>query len=469
MRGEITEERANQLPSSIAQGAVVQLFAGTSDPIWEGRLAAPAHVTNGVAHVAASGHKTRLEKEDERLLFQTRDYGLWQTVGSEPFEPFGTQEDVEAEARRAALMFKASKDVAYSSGDSNGVAIWVPGATISRYAFDVVANRTSVNFDVRSRRFTGPAGSRNTVADHALSSTTFSVAQNVSSAEDALVLLLRANGASTPANNLIVRIKNLRAYGIATSDTYLAYQAMQHAAGLLSFDSAGISTSLDLNCLPLDWQDSWASLFDYLAMLEDGWWRVLDDRGSGPYVEANTWANSTTWTCAQAEGARLDLTPSEKFNKVQVNYFGLNGAPRRVRATASPDPLASIGISNVYEETIEDPQANSTLAETVRDALLAVVSTDSYTGTIEVAKARDEAGREAIHEIRAGDKVTVSDWAMGESFTHRIHDVEYRADGVTLGIEGPVNPTAAILEVAGLKQARKRHPVRKRKGRRNRK
>lgn len=453
MEGSITAATARRLPFSVAQGATVTAYLDSGNVMWEGRLSSDPHIQEGVARFGALGHKERLEKEHGRLLYQTRDYSLWQDAGDEPHSIAFMEDNIDAEARRSALFFRIYRDETYASGDVRYVALWVPGAEITRYAGNIVRSSDTAFWDIRIQRFTGPSGARTVVADHGLNTgDPTSLDETIATPEDALLIGLRnlSGVSTTPGQNQTYRFNNLRVNGIASGDTFTIVDVFNDVADRVDLDVGGVAAGLTTNVLPLDWTEgAWSELLDYVAMLGLAWWRVLEDRGSGPYLEAATWDDSRAWTTMQSHhGARLSLAPLEVFNRVVVHYQSVSGIARQVTVDADPDPLAGTGLTNTYEEELADPQANATLATAVADALIGQVAERRFAGSIDLVQARDEAGRDSPLEVLAGDVVTVADWDMGESRAMRIHEVEYRPDGISVGIESEVSVTAMIAGAA---------------------
>jgi hypothetical protein len=431
----------------IDQGSEVKFYAGDDEPFYEGRLASKPSLAEGIAECAATGYKAELEKDSERLMFQIRGAAEFQDGADEPFN-FTTKEEIEATIKASSLWFRGDSTVSYASGDVHHLALWLPGAKISGYAMDRVISNTSSTWELRTQRYTGPSGTKTTITDHGLGTLSASISGSVSagSQEDGLTIGMRANAAYSPTVNHRLRINNLRIYGIATTDTYTVQEVLSYLADMHGWTDE-VSTALNLNCLPLDWQASHADLADYAVVLQDGWWRVC-----GTKLTAGKWSESRNWTTTLAKGARAELTPLEKFGQVQVNYRNTSGALRRVRSAQS-----SNGLANVYPVSLDDPQAGSTLAAAVAANLLPQVEVDAFFGTIHITEAVDDSGIRDIRQIRAGDTVTISDHDIGTSFTHRIHDVANGADGVVAATNWEAS-AAGLIARAGLRSQRQMQP-----------
>lgn len=441
--------------SLATQGSVITGYT-PQRVMWEGRLTSPPHVKDGKADIFAAGHKTRVEKENERLLFQSRDTSLWSNAADPPHNfdltSNSISDDVDADVRGSTLFYK-NATVPYASGDQQILAFWAPGADIKRVAFSIGHARSNTNFDIRMQKFMGPTGGRTTVGDFSLAAAAAdTVNQAVTGSFDAVTLSMRSNtGPHTPSNAMGIRLQNLRVNGKADGDEASTAFVMRTIADEIGFDRH--VTGLGLNVLPLDWVDDWASLADYVTMLANGWWRVCEDRGDGPILEAGEWSQSKEWFVSQSQGARLDLVPLELYNRAIVNYEGVDSSPRRVRVVADPNPLLSSGINNVYEEGLDDRQPDDQLATSVAEFLIARYSVPRWAGSIEIC------GPEA-YEYKAGDKLTVTDWDMAESFTHKIVDVTYERDLVTVSVEEDISAARIIANSQNRESRRRRKRIR---------
>lgn len=476
MSGTAREADWNRLPSSSQrQGAVVTAYTQAGRAIYEGVLPRNPQIKGGLVFIEAEGHKREVEKRTERLLFQSRDYQAWSDWIDAPFDQSGQEESLEAIIKASALVYKLLKDTAYSAGDFHGLAFWAPGSpdefgNIRRYAFDLVKTGNAGNFDLRTRRFTGPQGTATTIEDINLGAAgPSSVDTGIPSAnaEDALVIIARANANATPGINNFFRLKNLRVNGLRpanriSDDNYQSWVCVKAITDRVGYDQGGISTSPSRNVLPLDWTEDWASALDYLTLLDDSFWRVLDDRGNGPLIEYDKWANSKEWFVS-SHGADVDLKPLELYDGAIVKYENHRGRRREKKVIATNPP----GTGLFFEEELEDPQNNDTLATNVATDLAEYLSQPRYAGSVQVVSAKDSTGRDTPREVRAGDVLTISDFGPAESLTkQRILEVSQTRTEVMINIEAQ-DPTALVSrDVELFDLARLRRKKRRRRRRR---
>lgn len=448
MRGTIKEADARRIPSTVMQGSLVKGFTDGGSVVFEGRLSAPPAIRGGLATFAAQGESVRAVKRTNRLLYQSRDVSLWTDRANPPYSDTGSSPDLRVDVSPGALTWEFESGQAASAGEYHGVRFWAPGTQISRYAFRMLSTFTAANHVIRTHRFTGPNGSPTLVLDHPLALDT-TVDAGTGAGEDGLNFeFILTSGSGTWTSNFI-RLIDVRVNGNdLLTDSFTGSQVVADVGQRCGYDTSAVLTT-SLNVLPLDWTSgSWAELLSYIATLEDRYWGVYED-GKLKYP---AWGDRE-WTVYQADGATVDLTPLELYNQVTVKYVDVGGAPREVTVTASPDPLAATGIVNVWEESLADVQADSTLATQVAGNLLQRVSVQRYAGRIDCIKAIDSTGRDAPFEIRAGDTVRVADWDMNTAVTLRVFEVEYTPNGVSLGIEAGVS-IASMLARAGLVGAR---------------
>lgn len=472
MSGRATEEDWNRLPSSAqGQGAQVTAFTQGGAVVWQGVLPRNPQIKAGVVFIEAEGHRREVEKQTDRLLYQSRDYQQWQDALDTPHE-LPQDEDLEAEARASTLWYRIPRDEAFVAGNEHGLVLWAPGSPggLQRYAFIPVKSRDAGNFDISSSRFTGPAGTRTAIADHNLGAGGPStVDQAITNAEDAIKLAVRTVNNVTPTATTRVRLTNLRVNGIrptgrTSDDNYQSFIVAQDVGTRAGYDTSGVSTIPVRNVLPLDWTEgSWSGLLDYLSLLDDSYWLVLDDRGAGPVLEYRRWSESREWFVSSI-GADADLKPLELYDGAIVNYESHRGRQRQVKVTATNPP----GTGLFFEEDLEDPQANNTLATNVATDLAEHLSQSRYAGSVNVVSVRDSAGRDVPREVLPGDVLTISDWLPAESLPKQhILEVSQTPTEVTIGVEAQ-DPTALIsqdVELFGLARLRRKRRRRQRKRR----
>jgi hypothetical protein len=450
-RGRIPETDWRKAPAA-GQGSTLAAFTGDGTNIWEGRIGAVPQIKGGIASLAAQGMQYQARKMHDRLLIRSDGLDQWALVESDPLSGGDSYRKVLVNIDRRAEFSVNEGDSLVAGGNSrNGIAFYAEGIPLDQVKFTMAYNSADAtnNLELQTVVVDGPAigagGVQDTYATSAGNIDATKTSNFGVTPFDTVIIYLHVNTNFTPASRLHFILKNLSVYSaINTTDTFHAYQVLAYIGDQFGWDTAGVQSST-FNILPFDHVDDWGSNADYVSELEDRWWRVLDDRGSGPYLESGTWANSTNWTVSMGENADPNLLPLELFDKVVVHYETPAGVLRQKSATST-----SISVGNAFEITLEDRQSDPALASAVASALLTKYSTQRYSGMISVVAARDNTGRTNPYLIRHGDTITVADWDVGASITLRVEEVEYTPQEVRVGIESSVN------ELALIKKARRR-------------
>jgi hypothetical protein len=243
-----------------------------------------------------------------------------------------------------------------------------------------------------------------------------------------------------------LRLWNLRVNDAGTTtDSLTTSDLVRDVAARLGWDPSGVRSS-GLDVMPLDisggsWSDA---ALDYAATLDDWFWRVLENRGQGPFLEYGPWERE--WVVYLQAGNTADLTPTEIFNRVLVWWTDDAGAAHSVEQVASPDPLAAFGITNTFEYELPDGRNASTLADTVASTLLSRLSQARWQGTVDVQVVASGPSRDPWG-ILPGDLLTIADW-KGDRLTGRVVSVDLRSSGVTVGLEQPASVASLVGRAA---------------------
>jgi hypothetical protein len=451
--GYIPEDTLRRHPTQIAQGAVLTGFSDSESVVWEGPVDADPEPDRGLVKITATGHMGRARAAVGRRLYLVRDYSLIQDGGDEPMLFTPVNDNIEAEVRESQLFFRAFVDETYTINQAHPLAMWAPGALITSYAYDIIKSGNTNDFELRMQSFTGPSGSRTNLEDIALTAGgpgSRDVA--ISVPEDGLVWNLRNVTGSAPTANRKVRLQNMRIRGLATTDNFRSDQVIADVGSALGYDISGVKTSV-LDVMPLDWtQGSWLDLMLYISGLEDRRVLVREDRGSGPFLDYDGW--DTTWKIRRARDGSPELEALPVYNRVIVHYSDPAGTPLQVTVDVSVPELALRGITNVWEESLSDPQLDSTLAQTVANYLAERYSTKRYAGKVDIIGATSDSGRPVPpFEVLPGGVVNASDFGPDDAKILRIHEVQYRPTGATLGLESPVS-IDGLVALYGLQLAR---------------
>lgn len=448
---EIPEEEARKL-NIVARETEVAIYTGSDKRRFHGRVSSkPRYTSEGTAEISAVGFKDKADKADTRRHYLSYGLDNWEEMDGGEHAYAVEDNKVSSDVRKTTLRNFISTGTSMSVGDRNGAVCFIQGDTITSVAF-TVSGDVDANNNVRLSSGDGPAGALTSENDW---TSTGAKDFTLATANQDMVALMYRRGASAAVVGTNVRqvLSNLRVRCRAPSDAVTSDEVLIDTGADLGFDTSGVSSSLATNIMPLDWTGgAWSGLFDYVCMLEDGWWRVLDDRGDGPYLEANKWANSRVFKVNQAS-AIVNLKAQEPYDGIVVHYFTPGGAPRQVTA-GSTDPGDLI-----YPVVLQDRQKNSTFPQAVADALLARIQSDSWAGDIDMVSALSENGVDDPYDMLDGDKIEVTDWDMGESFQHRVFGVSCSSVGVTAHIEPAGLPDESMLALKGLRKARNQRRV----------
>jgi hypothetical protein len=459
--GVIPESQAG----TAQQDSLITGWTENGDPVWEGRLAQDPYVTNGLASFSARGHKAEAEERFERVLFQSRDITDWSDATGPPFNL--------TPGLPAALSF--SNVITLFAENSEGgtktytakLGFWAPGHVggITRYAYDVQG--TPQSFSIVVKRGIGPDGGLTTIATHNGSPVDQTVATNTSD-----MLIMEVSMTLVPSGAAKLDLMNLRVNGIGTTDSLTTADVMTELGARLGWDTSGVFPSSTM-VLPFDLVGNWVSDgFDYLAGIDDRFWRVTRDKSSTVPKLHYAPFGDRTWDVTLAADATPEIAPLPRYNRVVVHYQDNAGTPRSFTLTASPDPLARYKLVHTYPITLPDRQPDTTLPEAVAATLLPRVSAKRYGGRLQITGTT--AGD--IFAVLPGDEVRIGDWGPSEAQRFRIHEVEWSPEGATLGLEQPASAAslisktllgrrAGMLPVSMHAQSSRRFPLKMRRGR----
>jgi hypothetical protein len=397
--------RATQ--GSILKGYVVP----TGKAFWEGRLSGVPWSVGGETELSALGYQALVTKRTGRYLYQTRDVVKWVDAAGPPH-------DYASAGKGSLAGGPTSNWIVVTQGATTApwIAFWAPGETITRIAYEW-ATGSAPNINTGS----GPSGTLTSISSPASPvDVTFTDAQKA----DMVVLKLQAASQT---------IRNLRVNGRAATDIFTTSDLARSVAAIAGLDPSLIVASAQ-NALPIDVEGGPpAALLEHAASIDDWRWLVLDDDGAGPKLDYGPW--SRTWRVLLAEGTVANLVPLEVFNRVVVWWSDLASTRRSVTLSASPDPLAAVGILNEFQFDLLDLYENDTVPTQVANTILAQISRIRYAGPLEISAARDAAGIGNPMEVRPGDLVALQDFGLDASLNGRIGSVSYRPSRVTVGLE----------------------------------
>ena len=459
MSGRIRAQTYRRHSSSIAQGAVITAYDPSGAVRWEGTLLAPGMIQNGTLAIQGVGHAQRFVDAYGRLLYETRDYSLFTPMDADPYG-YKTSLPPSTIARAGQLHWTVPQNETYNTQNHYGAAAWFPGDPISRVAYHLDMNLGMGDWAIEIQTGSGPSGTLSLRHSLALSGTlSYDVDASFAAGDDDLIViqLKRTGSPTTPGAGRDLVLTQLRVNGIATSDEMFTSDIGKDMAARLGCDGSGILPSI-VNALPFDLASgaSWADAgMSYLFGLHDWYWRVLDDRGAGPLVQAGPWTKS--WTVHRALDAEPQLDALDVYNRVAIRYTTTAGAPASYSLDATPDPFVGTpmqGRRNEWAVDLSDPQPDSSLPGSVASYLLPRLSAQRFSGHVRIIGAVDDSGMGDARAVLPGDLITLADWGPMESRQLRVHETDMEeGQPVHCGIEAPVS-ASGLIALSGLVLAR---------------
>ncbi|MGQ0668350.1 MAG: hypothetical protein ACT4PO_01520, partial [Actinomycetota bacterium] len=420
--------------------------------VWSGRLPQDPYVSAGIAEVQASGYLDRLSRQTVRLLYQSRDVGLWTDAKEAPYE-LGGADVIEVSTKFSTL----NGNIIAAGNGSHALAFWAPGTPrgLTRLAFDI-ASGIPTGTQIQISRFTGPSGARTVVATLAAGAASAQDIDLGTAKEDALMVDYQTSTNFAGPFPAMLRIANMRVNGIIPAtgtpggDVWRVSDTVKDVGHRVGYDITEVAASR-LNPLPLDWTGTFENLLTYCEALQgDHHWFVAGESSTGPRLSFTQWQD--IWEVSLAREAIAQLPPIPISNRVVVNYTDVaTTAPRLVTVDAVPNPLGP-GEVSVYYLDMPDQQKDSALATLVAANLVEQVSVPRRTGTVDTASAKLQGNPTAsVYQIRPGAIMRITDWGSGISLDVPVAEVDLSSRGVRLGIERPVS-VATILARAALNQ-----------------
>lgn len=454
---------ASALPNTADQGSELVLEDSDGSYIWGGELVTRPYIHGGEAELVADGPVAQLERRADKLLYMTRDTSVFTPAENDPhnYNEAGSKH-FNVDEKKGALRYfieEANLDL----GDIAGLVAWYPGSELSRLQYDWTINAVLNNLQLRTASAVGPSGSLTVEGDQGLGgATSGSVSQNIDDGMDLVRLALRVDaGDVDPTTRRKVIAKNLRLWGRTTNEDYSATDVLADVAGLVGWNTDGITPS-PLAVLPLDWTDDQPrALMDYMADLLDWWWGISGKVSGAWAVSAADYTDE--WTVYEARNAALSQPPLHRFNRVVVPFEYVSGAPGTFEATPDDDPFPGQNYP-FYAEDISDPQQTDQLAEAVATRLAPYYASERVQGNVDIISATSGGREQSPYRVRPGTLLNIPDHQPSIG-AQRVVAVTYKpAKQVTLELNDEVNITSLLTqEFKGKKKKRRRR--RKGKGR----
>jgi hypothetical protein len=476
----ITREDALRL--NVIQGSEVHLWESAAECHFDGMLTGPPTLhTNGTATFTVNGWAVVAEKRTDALPYQTRDYSLWSEGDSDP-HTYPEHQHLRTDIKAGSIVLAQDRfdtgagDASLFSTSVARAVLWQPGALLTRFATSVNKKTgNSSEIELKLSTHVGPNGAGLVTTTYALTSGNpgATITETFGSPQDQISFRITPNttmGGSWPRvlvtlNNVRVNGRNPNGTGPA-GDSWTVRELLGDVGAMCGYDTSQNLAST-LNILPW-WEAEGSSWLDNMVAATD-----LSDDHFGIYehkkLYSGPWSTSPIWKVRN--GPHVDLADNVIHTRVQVTYDNPKGKPKQI-TVINTAAEAKYGI-NIYEVELPDPQADSTFATAVANALLPVVSEESHNGIIQTTEYRDASGAIKPYGPRPGHRVTIEDWRPGMSYTARITSTSgAQGEPLTLGVEGAeANPERILLNAEKAedrrRKGRKRHRKRKRKRRKD--
>lgn len=445
------------VPESVSwaeEGAPIVGWRSTDDAMWSGTLET-VRLEDDLLKVRAYGGAEALMRNQTRMFYRIDGADRWSDSETDPHS-YNNSEKFDVTLGRGHIMWKVGDgDTAYAVGNQSAVVLWVEGGLITRYSIQVEPDINFANLEVETHNATGPSGSRTLEGTHSLAAiggTPTTYARTLTTPADLLSLRMIADGAFTPAARHRVKVNAIKVYGRTIDDAFSISEVVEDVAGVAGLVDAGITANTTA-ALPLDWNEDLPGLLSYMAELADWRWLVTHDGLSfGPFAK--------TWEAFTSADATTALEPERRYNRVRVPYRAVSGALRTSEGVPSVDPFPDERVT--WVEELEDPQADSTLADAFAQAQADYFASARLRGSLTPVRVRYRGEIRTPYDVRAGDLLSMPDLAP-EIGAQRIQTVTYRpGENVTveLGAGFNVVRTLAEIERDRPRRRRRRRPTR---------
>jgi hypothetical protein len=445
------------IPESVTwaeQESPVALWLPDGTELWAGKLSLDPQTDRGKRSIRAEGYASDLGAASTRMFYRIDSTESYVDADGDPHNYSGDEKiDQDVARNRIRWLWGNNADV-FASGDHTKAIIWVEGAEITRYEFLAMATPRPTTNDIRVWSATGPSGTLTTVGTHTLdigAPTTY--AANIATPEDALLVGMRFNAASTPSGRRRATVRQMKIYGRTTDDSFSAGDVVADVGANAGFDTSDVQSNA-LGILPLDWTDSHPDLLSYMAELCDWQWQALGTVDGVPKLAFGPY--ETTWTAYQSHGVRPTWESQKRYNRVKVPFTYISGREGSRTAEPANDPFA--GREVIYTtEPLEDPQQDGTLAATAAAAQAPYWASKRVAGRVELGQAFSEIGEPSDgSQVKPGQRLNVAD--RPDLGPQRIVAMSYRETGPPVAeINDDFNAIRLLAAVQQEKKRRRRH------------
>lgn len=454
--------------SSIDQGSTVRGFRTDGSVLYEGQVMSPPKVRGGTAAIDAQGYRFLLDRHTQPLLYQTIGVGDAVSADSAP-HGYLVNGKFQMQTSGSALWWNiagmgqggpSGAGDAYTAGDQGAFVYWYENCDIRRIKarWDNPAG-SMPSFNIHIDATQGPDGGFSTQRYNTSLGSLGPTGVDVTAGPgfDQIRFQLIVNSDIANSSHRKLKVDNIRIWGRTTQDTFYASDVANDVCGIIALDPSGISASPD-NVLPLFWTGTAADLLDYLCVLDDLRWLLLEDRGAGPYLDFGPYER--IWTGAFEDGGIIDggVLQSQVYNRVRVQFMSESGETRRTTVTAVPDPLSDQPYDNFYPPVgqtlaLAHPQPDDGLANAVATRLAQRLSIPRVLGPVDIHGVSGDNGvRESGYAVRAGDLLDITD-LVPDVGPQRIVGVTYTPTTVTADLGTDLDIGRVLWKVAREKPA----------------
>ena len=431
------------------QGAPVVGYRANGDVLWRGRLSTdPVLEDSGAVTLRATGPRALLDNNYGQLFYCELGASEWVVADSDPFH-YNVSVKMETQTKGSRMGWVLDKNQTYANGNVSSFVRWIPGQDIQKISFTVRKSGTLNNWEYVLWVGEGPNPATEertwTVSSHSDGEV---ITDNLSTPYDCVRLGLRCTqDATTHAQNEKIWVQDLQLWGLGIKAPTTGLVAARVAADL-NLDGTDIAGHSTVELDGFHWQDgSYADLMDYLSMIEDWRWSVLNPtvRRGDERLVFEPWGHRPLRVVV-GEG---NLDTQEFFNRVVVRYESSRGVPVDVVVNAPPqhDPLARYGVVNsLYYDLGSDVRPDQKLARLVAARLLEQALTPRATGSIAAQSVVSSHGPQSPYGLCAGDVVKLT--TRYDLAPQRVMGIAYTEEGVELEIGEELDVTRLLARRA---------------------
>jgi hypothetical protein len=384
--------------------------AGLDPYIFGGELKKP-ELGGGVAQLAADGWGLLQDRQVERFLVASMAYDQWAPGDTDPFHFTGGAR-IQAEVKRAALVFTVARHTSFKKNDAGQpdkwrsvpLVFWAPKTNLRWIKFTLKATgRNMAPYDLELVGTpTGPSGPLTVLNVWNITNKTDDVVRThqIPDGYDLVGLRVVRTIEAKRVPHARVRITDLKIGSLATDDNFTLTEAYAALFGMMGTVSNNIaSTNQDI--IPYDAaRVSLADIADDLGVFGQWYWRLWADASGGMRGEAGPIGQTNH--NVELIHTPIRLLPQPQYNVVQFDYNYGGGYTSQATVRASNDPFPGTDI--VY--ILDLPEAPVfALAERFAQKIADMLSQPWMSGSGTLHKVN--AGNQPAGVVRPGDQLTL--------------------------------------------------------------